>query len=156
MLNKSHTKNLSLNEKLWRIFLEKSQGNVPVDWKQQQQQNGNSNGSRKKNKRPESREESIDSPEIPDKGETSDIPGLPSGSSYDDDVYLYNDGDEEVKVDGATKWMSGESACTYIYVHSTNILKIAKVKSRPGSGWSFCGETRRKIRRRRRRWWWWW
>ena len=53
--------------------------------------------------RGDSKVESNDSPEIPDKGETSDIPGLPSGSSYDDDVYLYNDGDEEVKVDGATK-----------------------------------------------------
>ena len=33
----------------------------------------------KKNKRGDSKVESNDSPEIPDRGETSDIPGLPSG-----------------------------------------------------------------------------
>ena len=32
-----------------------------------------------KNKRGDSKVESNDSPEIPDRGETSDIPGLPSG-----------------------------------------------------------------------------
>ena len=32
-----------------------------------------------KNKRVDSKVESNDSPEIPDRGETSDIPGLPSG-----------------------------------------------------------------------------
>ena len=35
---------------------------------------------RQKNKRVESKLDSNDSPEIPDKGETSDIPGLPSRS----------------------------------------------------------------------------
>ena len=34
---------------------------------------------RQKNKRGDSKVESNDSPEIPDRGETSDIPGLPSG-----------------------------------------------------------------------------
>ena len=38
-----------------------------------------SNRSRQKNKRKDSKVESNDSPEIPDRGETSDIPGLPSG-----------------------------------------------------------------------------
>ena len=36
---------------------------------------------RQKNKRGDSKVESNDSPEIPDRGETSDIPGLPSGVS---------------------------------------------------------------------------
>ena len=34
---------------------------------------------RQKNKRGDSKVESNDSPEIPDRGETSDIPGLPWG-----------------------------------------------------------------------------
>ena len=37
------------------------------------------NRTTKKNKRRDSKAESNDSPEIPDRGETSDIPGLPSG-----------------------------------------------------------------------------
>ena len=37
------------------------------------------NRTRQKNKRGDSKVESNDSPEIPDRGETSDIPGLPSG-----------------------------------------------------------------------------
>ena len=38
------------------------------------------NMTRQKNKRGDSKVESNDSPEIPDRGETSDIPGLPSGA----------------------------------------------------------------------------
>ena len=41
--------------------------------------NRKSNRTRQKNKRGDSEVESNDSPEIPDSGETSDIPGLPSG-----------------------------------------------------------------------------
>ena len=37
------------------------------------------NRTRQKNKRGDSKVKSNDSPEIPDRGETSDIPGLPSG-----------------------------------------------------------------------------
>ena len=37
------------------------------------------NRTRQKNKRGDSKVESNDSPEIPDRGETSDIPGLPLG-----------------------------------------------------------------------------
>ena len=37
------------------------------------------NRTRQKNKRGDSKVESNDSPEISDRGETSDIPGLPSG-----------------------------------------------------------------------------
>ena len=40
---------------------------------------GKSNRTRRKNKRDDSKVKSNDSPEIPDRGETSDIPGLPSG-----------------------------------------------------------------------------
>ena len=39
------------------------------------------NQTKQKNKRGDSKVESNDSPEIPDRGETSDIPGLPSGVS---------------------------------------------------------------------------
>ena len=38
-----------------------------------------SNRTRQKNKRGDSKVESNDSPKIPDRGETSDIPGLPLG-----------------------------------------------------------------------------
>ena len=37
------------------------------------------NRTRQKNKRGDSKVESNDSPDIPDRGETSDIPGLPGG-----------------------------------------------------------------------------
>ena len=40
-----------------------------------------SDRTRQKNKRGDSKVESNDSPEIPDKGETSDIHGLPSGAN---------------------------------------------------------------------------
>ena len=42
-------------------------------------QDRKSNRTRQLNKRGDSKVESNDSPEIPDRGETSDIPGLPSG-----------------------------------------------------------------------------
>ena len=54
----------------------KSQENGPVGRKRQVRK---SNGSRQKNKRLDSKVESNDSPEIPDRGETSDTPGLPLG-----------------------------------------------------------------------------
>ena len=47
-----------------------------------------SNGSRQKNKRGDSKKESNDSPEIPDRGETLDIPGLPSGDSDSDSMQM--------------------------------------------------------------------
>ena len=49
--------------------------------KGQQAENDNTEGkrTRQKNKRGDSKVESNDSPVIPDRGETSDIPGLPSG-----------------------------------------------------------------------------
>ena len=45
------------------------------------------NKTRQKNKRGESKVESNDSPEIPDRGETSDIPGLPSGVRAEGDFH---------------------------------------------------------------------
>ena len=42
-------------------------------------QDRKSNRTRQKNRRGNSKVESNDSPEIPHRGETSDIPGLPSG-----------------------------------------------------------------------------
>ena len=57
-------------------FLEKVQKTRPAGRKKQDRK---SNRTRQKNKRGDSKVESNDSPEIPDRGETSDIPGLPSG-----------------------------------------------------------------------------
>ena len=59
-------------------FLEenKSQENRPAGRKQEDRKR---NGSRQKNKRGVSKVESNDSPKIPDRGETSKIPGLPFG-----------------------------------------------------------------------------
>ena len=46
-----------------------------------QQTEKNDNRTRQKNKTGDIKVESNDNPEIPDRGETSDIPGLPSGVS---------------------------------------------------------------------------
>ena len=59
-------------------FLEKVPKNGPAGRKRQDR---NSNRTRQKNKRGDSKVESNDSLEIPDKGETSDIHGLPSGAN---------------------------------------------------------------------------
>ena len=48
--------------------------------KKKRKEDRKSNKTRQKNKRGDSKVESNDSPEIPDRGETSDIPGLPSGA----------------------------------------------------------------------------
>ena len=55
-------------------FLGKVQKNGPAGRKDRK-----GNRTRQKNKRGDSKVESNDGPEIPDRGETSDIPGLPSG-----------------------------------------------------------------------------
>ena len=57
-------------------FLEKVQKNGPAGRKRSDRKG---NRTRQKNKRGDSKVESKDSPEIPDRGETSDIPGFPSG-----------------------------------------------------------------------------
>ena len=50
-----------------------------MDQQAEKRQNRKENRTRQKNKRGDSKVESNDSPEIPDRGETSDILGLPSG-----------------------------------------------------------------------------
>ena len=50
-----------------------------MDKQAEKRQDRKSNRTRQKNKRADSKVESNDSPEIPDRGKTSDIPGLPSG-----------------------------------------------------------------------------
>ena len=49
------------------------------------------NRTRQKDKTGDSKVEKNDSPEIPDRGETSDIPGLPSGGSRDDCGRVFHD-----------------------------------------------------------------
>ena len=51
------------------------------EWANRQKKDRKSNRTRQKNKRGDSKVESNDSPEIPDRGQTSDIPGLPSGGA---------------------------------------------------------------------------
>ena len=53
--------------------------NGPAGKKKKKDRKGNTNRTRQKNKRGDSKVESNDSPEIPDRGVTSDIPGLPLG-----------------------------------------------------------------------------
>ena len=53
----------------------------PVGRRKKRRRDRKSNGSRQKNKKRDSKVGSNDSPEIPDSGKTSDIPGVPSGGS---------------------------------------------------------------------------
>ena len=52
-----------------------------MDQQAEKRQDRKSNRTRQKNKTGDSKVESNDSPEIPDRRETKDIPGLPSGES---------------------------------------------------------------------------
>ena len=52
-----------------------------MDQQAEKRQDRKSNRIRQKNKRVDSKVESNDSPGIRDRGETSDIPGLPSGAN---------------------------------------------------------------------------
>ena len=66
-------KSLSLNEKYWRFyFLSSGEWTTRQKKKKKRQK---SNRTRQKNKRGDSKVESNDSPEIPDRGEIPDIPG---------------------------------------------------------------------------------
>ena len=56
-----------------------------------QKKNRKGNKTRQKNKRGDSKVESNDSPEIPDRGETSDIPGLPSGDETGKNVHIFEE-----------------------------------------------------------------
>ena len=59
---------------------EQFSGKKKGEWaSRQKRQDRNSNGSGQKNKTEDSKVDSNDSPEIQDKGETSDLPGLRSG-----------------------------------------------------------------------------
>ena len=60
-------------------FLEKVQKNGQAGRKRS---DSKSHRTKQKNKRGDSKVESNDSPEIPDRGETSDIPGLSSGVKF--------------------------------------------------------------------------
>ena len=74
----SYKKSLYINEKYRRFFWEKFRRK---DQQADKRSDRKGNRTRQKNKRRDSKVESNDSPEIPDRegGETSDIPGLPSG-----------------------------------------------------------------------------
>ena len=64
--------------------IEKFSGNSSREWTSRQTEDRKSTRTRQKNKRGDSKVESNDSPEIPDRGrmgETSDIPYLPSGAT---------------------------------------------------------------------------
>ena len=52
------------------------------EWAIRQKKRQDRNSKRQKNKKGESKVESKDSPEMPDRRETSDIPGLPLGSLH--------------------------------------------------------------------------
>ena len=52
-----------------------------MDQQAEEKKDRKSNRSRQKNKRGDSKVESNDSSEIPDRGKTSDIPDLPSGAA---------------------------------------------------------------------------
>ena len=62
--------------------IEEFSGKSSGEWisRQKKKDNTKSNRTSQKNKRGECEVESNDSPEIPDRGETSDIHGLPSGA----------------------------------------------------------------------------
>ena len=69
-------KKASLLTKISKNFLEKKLRRKG----QQAEKDRKGNRTRQKNKRGDSKVESNDSPEIPDRGKPSDIPGLPSGA----------------------------------------------------------------------------
>ena len=69
-------KSLSLNEKYWRIFWNFF---INVGQQAEKRKDRKSNRTRQKNKRGDSKVESNDRPEIPDWGETLDIPRPPFG-----------------------------------------------------------------------------
>ena len=77
MLNNSNTKKHFSEREIQKKFLEKVRR---ISHWQKKEQDRRSSRSRQKNKKGDRKVESDDSPEIPDRRETSDIPGLP----YDD------------------------------------------------------------------------
>ena len=71
-------KSLTLNEKYLRVFWKKSRQNGQLAEKWQDRKSKRTR-QKKKNKRGDRKGESNDSPEIPDRRATPDIPGLPLG-----------------------------------------------------------------------------
>ena len=67
-----------LTKNIGRIFWKKLRR---MDQQAEKREDRESNKTGQKNKRGDRKVESNDSPEIPDRGETSDIPGLPSGDT---------------------------------------------------------------------------
>ena len=59
--------------------IEKFSGNSSREWTSRQTEDRKSTRTRQKNKRGDSKVESNDSAEIPNRGEAPEIPGLPSG-----------------------------------------------------------------------------
>ena len=68
-------------------FTEKVQENGPAGRKRSDRKG---NRTRQRNKRGDSKVESNDSPETQDRGETSDVPGLPSGDLHMRECSKYN------------------------------------------------------------------
>ena len=79
-----YKKSLSLNEKCWRIFWVKKAGEWTVNRKTTGQKEQEDLA--EKNERRDRKGESNDSPKVPDKRLTSDIPGLPLG--FDHAIHL--------------------------------------------------------------------
>ena len=75
------------------------------------------NRTRQKNKRGDRKVESNDSPEIPDRGETSDIPGLPSGGMSWIKVLQYTSLERSQKDNVSTNSLKNtKSVLTQIYI----------------------------------------
>ena len=74
-----YLKKPSLNEQILENFLEKSSEERISTQKKDKTERVTGLGKKQTNKRGDSKVESNDSPEIPDRRDTSDIPGLPSG-----------------------------------------------------------------------------
>ena len=70
-------------------FSRKSLGKWTSRQKKKKKEDRKNNRTRQKSKRVDSKVESNDSSEIPGRGETSDIPGLPSGDMKQNIMFLH-------------------------------------------------------------------
>ena len=102
--------------------MKKSSGEWTSRQKKRRKKDRKSNRVRQKNKRADSKVDSNDSPEIPDRGETSDIPGPPFGGHYDN-----NDDDN----DSILMTMPIRNQCQQHDVRETErIMKIIRERER--------------------------
>ena len=87
LLNKNHTKKAYLLTK----SIEEFSGKSSEEWvsRQKKRYDRKNNRTRQKNKRGDSKVDSNDSPEIPDNGETSDIPASLRGSKSETEIEDY-------------------------------------------------------------------